>query len=244
MHANIRIRVRYILALFVLAAVPALAQPRIHIVEGMSIDWGEKTPGILEHAFTIVNVGTDTLELGGIASGAVSVTGPAETTSLGQGDSLKLTVKMETTRTIGERKGWIKVLSNDPETPFINIPVRAYAVRYMYVEPDGAILFKDVPVGKEQRLEIVMKNMSSRDITLSPKVDVSGPSAIMRVEIPKGTRITAGGSVKLNAFLTPLEPGNGECFVDFQALEKDIPVSKVQVLYSTAEKVVKQGAGK
>lgn len=238
MHANIRIRVRYVLALFLLAAVPALAQPRIHIVEGTSIDWGNATPGILEHAFTIVNTGSDTLEVLGVASGHVAVTGPVENTSLAHGDSLKLTLKMETLRTIGERKGWIKVQSNDPDHPFLNVAVRAYAVRHMYVEPDGAILFQDVMVGKETRQEITMKNMSPRDITLSPTVEVSG-DAIMRVEIPRGTRIPAGGSVKLNVFLTPLEPGKGESFIDFKAVEKDIPVSKVQVLYTAVG-----GAGK
>lgn len=231
MHANNLIRVRYILALFLLAAVPALAQPRIHIVGGASIDWGNAAPGILEHDFTIVNAGTDTLEVLGIASGQVSVTGDVENTSLAHGDSLKLKVKMETLRTIGERKGWIKVQSNDPEQPFLSIPVRAYAVRYMYVEPDGAILFKNATVGKETVQEITMKNMSTREITLSPNVEISG-GAIMRVEIPKGTRIPAGGSVKLNVYLTPLEPGNGESFLDFHAVEKDVPVSKVQVLYT------------
>lgn len=235
MHAIIRTRLRFILPVLFLLAVPAFAQPKIHVVGGDTVDLGHVTPGILQHDLTIVNVGTDTLQLLGFSSGMMSVTGDISTTELGSGDSLKLVVKIDATRKTGERKGWVKIQSNDPERSMLTIPVRAFAVRHMYVEPDGAILFKDVTVGKESRQEITIRNISTRNITVSPEIEYSGGTAVMRVDIPKPKVIPAGGTITLDVYLTPLEAGTGEAFIDFRAVEEDIPVSKVQVFFNATK---------
>lgn len=232
MHAIIRTRLRFLLPALFLLAVPAFAQPKIHIVGGDTVDLGHVTPGILQHDLVIVNTGTDTLELLGLSSGMMSVTGDIATTELGGGDTLKLTVKMDATRTTGERKGWVKIQSNDPRRGVITVPVRAFAVRHMYVEPDGAILFNNATVGKESSQEIIIRNMSTRDITISPKMEYSGGTTVMRVDLPKPKVIPAGGTITCNVYLIPLEEGTGEAFVDFHAVEEDIPVSKVQVFYT------------
>lgn len=219
------------LPIFLFAAASAFAQPKIQVVGGNSFDWGDVTPGVHEYDLTVVNAGTDTLELLGLASGMASVVGEIEKTSLAHGDSVKLKVKMETTRYTGERKGWVKIQSNDPVHGFIEVSLRAFAVRYLYAEPDGAVLFDDVVVGKESKQEVTFTNISHRDVTLSPKVEVSGGQGVMRVEIPRPVVIPAGRSIKLNAYLTPLEAGKGECFIEFSLMEKELTVPKVQVLF-------------
>lgn len=236
MHARIRTRLRTLLPLLLLASAPAFAQPKIQISGGESIDWGYAIPGILKHDITVVNRGTDTLELLGIASGSSSV-GDVDNNLIAPGDSVRITVKMETLRTVGERKGWLKIQSNDPERQFVTIPLRAYALRHMFVEPDGAILFPgESVVGKEVSTSITMVNMSLEPITLLPNPEIQGCDAVMRVDIPSPVKIPAGGKTTFKIFMTPLTPGHGDCFIEFHAKEPNVPSAKTQLLFDAVAK--------
>ncbi len=237
MHARIHTRLCTILSLFFLAAASAFAQPKIHIVGGDTLDWGYAPPGVLSRGITVVNQGDQNLELKGLASSQASVVGDISNPVIAPGDSLQMTIQMETLRTVGQKSAWVKIESNDPTRRFLNLALRAYAMRPMFVEPDGAILFKGTQVvGEEASIEVSMVNMSPTAFTLSPNAEIQGCDAVMRVEIPPSLTIPAGGKATFKVYLVPLEAGNKECFIEFRSQNDEFPPAKVQVYFSGKSK--------
>jgi hypothetical protein len=122
-------------ALTVLSALMALIvsaeearQPRIRVEPG-SFDFGRVLPEkIVRKEFRLRNLGGATLVIDRISRSCGCTDADADALSLAPGESTSLRVAVETRATPGRVEYQVMVRSNDPDTPALEIPLRATIV--------------------------------------------------------------------------------------------------------------------
>ncbi len=125
-------RRRALLGAFVLLAATANAQdvagPRIR-VEPTTFDFGKVRPRrTLRKEFRVRNLGDEPLAIGEISKSCRCTGAIVEETTVEPGDSTPLRVWLETRNTAGPVEEQVLVNSNDPETPRLQILLRATVV--------------------------------------------------------------------------------------------------------------------
>ena len=126
-------RGRGVLVVFALVlAATAIAEesrgPRIR-VEPESFDFGKVLPGrTLRKEFRLRNLGDDALVIERISRSCGCTAAATEATALPPGESTPLRITVETRDASGTVEHEVLVRSNDPETPTLEIRLRATVV--------------------------------------------------------------------------------------------------------------------
>ena len=106
----------------VLSAV-AFASPTIYVVMPVH-DFGSVTEGIaVTHTFVLQNTGDEVLEISGIRASCGCTTTALASDSIAPGESVDLEVLVDTAGFGGTISKSIAVISNDPDTPTLNLRV-------------------------------------------------------------------------------------------------------------------------
>jgi hypothetical protein len=121
-----------LVAFALVLAVTAIAEeapgPRIR-VEPESFDFGKVLPGrTLRKEFRLRNLGDDALVIERISRSCGCTAASTEVTDLPPGKSTPLRITVETRDAAGTVEHQVLVRSNDPETPILEIRLRATVV--------------------------------------------------------------------------------------------------------------------
>lgn len=159
---------RYLIIIaFLITSINIFAQPKIQVVEGNTVDWGEVShkDNPLSREITIKNIGNEILKIREVKPSCGCTTAPLEKDELGPGEETVLPIKLKISGNAGSVTKTIRVSSNDPSNEKLMIKLHADVVRALVVEPTF-IGFKDLQVGYESEGQVTIKNTSDEEISL------------------------------------------------------------------------------
>ena len=193
-------------AVFTVAAVGAIAQPKLEIVGGDTYNWGKvngaQSP--LKAVVEVKNVGTETLSISEVKAGCGCTGTVLDKKELGPGDVGKIDVTLNVTGINGPLTKNISIMSNDPATPTKVLYLKAEVARAITMSPTQYLVYNNLTVGQRSEAKITIKNNSTEDITLSdPQVSDAG----MVINLKKSVVVKAGTEFDLVAAFTPKTKG-------------------------------------
>lgn len=169
---------------------------------------GTDAPGTSEDELRVDLAWDEGLEGGGFSLESPATTGHA----LAAGDSLEVRVGFEA-GAAGPRSALLRVMSNDPERPQVEIPLTAEAVAMPLCDYEivgGPRLdFGAVPPGGAVELPVVLRNTASGTSGAACEVTVLGIGAgfALAGEIEPGTQLAPGDVLELPVRYEPAEDG-------------------------------------
>ena len=95
--------------------------PKIQIIGGETINWGQVGPGVLKQAMKITNVGGDTLLINDVKASCGCTTAPLDKKVLMPGDTATVNVSMDVNNRSGEQHKSITITSNDSTRSTITV---------------------------------------------------------------------------------------------------------------------------
>lgn len=195
------------------------AQPGLAVVGGEKIDLGYVPPGKVEHQVKLVNSGSRPLKIVNIWSESATV-GDLDTAELSPGDTATLHLSLETIATVGEKKAWVEIETDNPDQRYLNINLRALVNRPLYSRGAGG----GGSVGEVIRTTITLYNMSPERVTLSQSVEQVGCCdchADVWADLSGIHYIDAGDSVVVPIGMVPRRAGNSRCELEFRTGSPD-----------------------
>jgi hypothetical protein len=191
-----------VVALVLAGCVRARIEPIVRgapraVLRAASHDFGEIEAGArLEHRFEIANRGDQVLELKPVGSSCgcrASLTG-AETVFPGETGSL--TVSLDTDGQAGPKSAWVRVATNDPLYPEIQLLLQAQIAGDLRVAPPRLYLGR---VGADQ------SRSASVDVELTtPSVEISSiRTSSERLKVKADRLAPPSRGVRLNVTLPP-----------------------------------------
>jgi hypothetical protein len=187
-----------------LAPLGAMAQdaPRIFSPEP-TFDFGSQdNEGKVQHDFTIMNVGTGTLEISDVKSSCGCTVAELAKKSLGPGEETKVSATFNLSGKQGPQTKVISVSSNDPDVPVYKLELKGNAVAAIEVEPRfvnyGSVVEDTLP---EQKITI----KSNKD---DIRFNVTGAEVSESAFQAEVTTIKAGEHYEVTLKnVEPLQPG-------------------------------------
>lgn len=131
-------KIRYsVFALFLsLGAAAALAQPKIDVVSGSSIDMGSVYAGeVVQKIAVIRNLGTDTLVISDVKAQCGCTATLMSDKVLAPNDTGKLSISFNTSGRSGHQSKQVYVMSNDPQNPKLTISFSADVMSVLDIAP-------------------------------------------------------------------------------------------------------------
>lgn len=117
------------------AAVPSGGKPKI-VCDEPSFNFGERDADTdVEHTFVLRNAGDANLEITDVKPGCGCTTAQLETRTLAPGQEVKLAAKLSLKGRQGLQTKPIMIMSNDPETPTLQLTLTGTAIPAIEVEP-------------------------------------------------------------------------------------------------------------
>ena len=142
---------------FALSAVAALAQapaplaPKIVCAEPI-FDFGERENSeTVEHHYVVRNEGTLSLEIRGIRATCGCTVAKPDDELIPPGGQTKIQARLDLRGRSGMQIKTISVLSNDPQTPTLNLQMRGTAVQGLRAEPSTLFFGRVGPGGVRTR---------------------------------------------------------------------------------------------
>ncbi|MCA9552375.1 MAG: choice-of-anchor D domain-containing protein [Myxococcales bacterium] len=207
-----------------------------------SLDLGVTGLGrALVGAVICTNTGVEEAQLGAalVAGGAFAVTSSASL-SLAPGASTAVQVTF-TPAALGVAQGTLRITSNDPDTPTVDVQVQAEAVDLLPCEvtaEPGTVDFGAVSLGDRRSLSVALANRGPTDCVVAAFVD--NTAAPISVQLPTAPQTIApgasltfdvtfapatGGAATASIAVTFLNPGSTDLVVDIQGEGATPPVT-------------------
>lgn len=119
------------------ASLPAVAQdaPRIFSPAPVHDFGSQDNEGKVDHTFTIMNVGTGTLEISNVKSSCGCTVAELSKKSLAPGEETTVAASFNLAGKSGPQSKIISVSSNDPDVPVYKLELKGNAVAAIQVEP-------------------------------------------------------------------------------------------------------------
>jgi len=139
-------------------AAPAGGKPKI-VCDEPTYNFGERDADTdVEHTFILRNAGDATLEITEVKPGCGCTTAQLETRTLAPGQEVKLAAKLSLKGRQGLQTKPIMVMSNDPETPTLQLTLTGTAIPAIEVDP-SMVNFMNVMDDnpREQTIRLVAK---------------------------------------------------------------------------------------
>jgi hypothetical protein len=156
----------YLLAILLLVSAPTLAQPKLEIVGGSAIQFGDFYAGLntVTHPVTIRNVGKDVLKIDTVVATCGCTAALSSSKRIAPNDSaqVKITFKIGSYR--GNVGKTVRILSNDPESP-ANINFSVNILEVLQPKPEY-MYFYNVKTDSAVRKTFELKNVTSEEVTI------------------------------------------------------------------------------
>lgn len=187
-----------------LAALPALAQdtPRIFSPTPVHDFGSQDNEGKVEHAFTVMNVGTGTLEISNVKSSCGCTVAELAKKSLGPGEETTIAATFNLAGKSGPQSKIISVSSNDPDVPVYKLELKGIAVAAIAVEP--AFINYGNAVDEVLKPQTITVKANKPDVALNvTSVESSDPAFTAELKV-----LEAGKSYEVVVTnVSPLQPG-------------------------------------
>ncbi len=146
---------------------PGTGAPRLEIVGGDTIDWGEVGGGSLEHELKLVNAGGEILNISEVKPACGCTTAPIDKEELAYGDTATIKVTMDVATRTGPTEKTITITTNDSTNPQRIVYLRANVVREVYAEPPYFAITNPAP-GASGSATISLVNTGTSPVTIQP----------------------------------------------------------------------------
>lgn len=210
--------------------------PKITIVGGDSIAWGRVAPGNLTYDLKIVNTGGDTLRLTDVHPSCGCTTAPLDKRNLGPGDTSTVRVTMDVTSRSGEQHKTLTITSNDSTRKALVLPLTAFVVRELELEPQFFPVLDSARIGVERGTTVVVKNTGTSAVTLQPATIPVAPEMLVRFEPSAPRQLAPGDTVSFTAFVKPIKEGTASAEVVINTDNKNTPVLKATITCNVYKK--------
>ena len=109
--------------------------PKLQVVGGDTVNWGEVGGGKLQHSLKIVNVGGDTLKIAEVKPSCGCTTAPLDKQELLTGDTATINLTMDVAGKHGPTSKTLRVTTNDSTSPVTTVFLKANVVQHIVAEP-------------------------------------------------------------------------------------------------------------
>ena len=149
-----------------LFASMGFAQPKIHVVQGESLDFGDVYNGKkVEHVVTIKNIGNDTLRISDVRAQCGCTATMMTQKTMGPSDSGKLSITFDTHSYNGKVTKHVYIESNDTSNPKLTIAFAANVLTVLSASPN-TISFNTARLDTTYSKSITITNTSHEPVKI------------------------------------------------------------------------------
>ena len=180
----------FVLALLVVSAVSAIAQPKIEISTGTQLDMGDVYSGQKAERITFVrNTGSDTLLITEVKAQCGCTATLMTEKKLAPNDSGKLSISFNTAGANGHASKEVYISSNDPAAPKVTIRFSANVLNVLNASPT-MLSFDMAKVDTAYTKVITLANPSTKDpvkiLSVTPKFENQLEVTLMKNQLMPG----------------------------------------------------------
>lgn len=208
------------------------APPKLAVVGGDTVDWGEVGGGELKHSLRIVNVGGDTLKIAEVKPSCGCTTAPLDKDILLSGDTATINVTMDVAGRTGETMKTLRISTNDSTAPITTVYLKATVVQEIVAEP-AYFFINDIESGQEGSGSITLRNVGTQAVTVQPPKEQDVPLMAVRFDMMKPVTLQPNDSLVVTAYATPLNPGSSQAHYIFTTDSKKTPQIKATLSVNT-----------
>jgi hypothetical protein len=220
----------FILITFLITVSFAIAQPKLEVIGGSTIDWGKvpasKDP--LKANLKLKNVGNQPLKISEVKPGCGCTTAPLDKKYLKPGEIATVNVGLSPGSAAGELIKGLTITSNDPKVPVKAITLKAYILRPIQVLPQPYIAFPQANVGTTAEASMILKNTTERAITITQFVSSKGITVNSKVK-----KIAPGAQISVIVKAKPDKKGYWNGSIQCKTDHPDLPDMDV-IVYGNA----------
>ncbi len=207
--------------------------PKIEVIGGDTVNWGDVGGGELHHTLKIVNVGGDTLKISEVKPSCGCTTAPLDKDMLLFGDTAVINLTMDVANKHGETSKTLRVVTNDSTSPVTTVFLKANVVQHIVAEP-AYFSISELEPGTEGTSKIVLRNVGKETITVQPPLEVDTPLMAVKFSMTSPVKLNPGDSLPVTVYATPLNPGPSAANYIFKTDSKMSPEVKVGLSVSTS----------
>jgi hypothetical protein len=207
-------------------------KPKLEIVGGDVVDWGNVPPGVLEKVVKITNTGTDTLKISEVKPSCGCTTAPLDKKVLLPGDTASVKVSVDVKNSSGSVHKNLTVFSNDSTNPALAVSLKANLIRQLTAIPEFFPMTQDASAGKEFATSVALKNTGSQPISIGPPRLADAAEMLVRFDMTSPTVVQPGDSTTLVAHVRPLKSGVATSEVIVPTDSKTMPSMDVRLTVS------------
>ncbi len=190
------------------ASPESVAQTRLQVVGGDTVNWGNVSPGTLKRDISIRNVGVDTLHITEVVPGCGCTTAPLGKKVLGPGESTIIPISLNVVGHTGEQRKYIRVVSDDPVTPEKRLTLLAFVEQDLSSPQPYFPFMRDGIIGEEQSTAVAVVNVGREPVVIQPPVVIPGSTTMkVRFSPAEPRTLKPGDTLDVTAHVTPLASG-------------------------------------
>ncbi len=202
-------------------------------VDKTDIDLGNVYSGEIKTIrVNLKNVGKDTLQIIKVqpSCGCTTVKTPKPFLLVGESDVVEL--QFNSTGLAGKVTKHVMIQTNDPKSPNTSVAITANVVSdFEIVKYGTAINFGNLPVGKQFKETVMLRNISGRSITIR---GISNSSLSMKVDT-KWKLVSASDSARITISITPDKEGYVNTMFYVETDSKAMPRVPVRIIYAATK---------
>lgn len=198
----------------------ASGPPKIEVVGGDKVEWGEVGPGVLKHALKITNVGGDTLRIADVKASCGCTTAPLDKKILLPGDTATVDVSMDVANRSGEQHKTITITSNDSTKSAIVVGLHAMVMRDVVATPEFFQPITSGKKGREDTTSVELRNTSDAAVTVQPPVIPNAAEMLVRFDMTEPITLQPAEARRVVAHVKPIKDGTATAEVVFKMVGK------------------------
>lgn len=206
--------------------------PKLEVVGGETVDWGDVGDGKLEHTLKIVNVGGDTLRISDVKPSCGCTTAPLDKDMLLAGDTAIVHLTMDVAGRQGATTKSLRIMSNDSTSPTTTVQLKANVIQHVVANPNYFNV-SDVEPGKEGSSTIQLVNVGKEPVTVQPPKELDTPLMAVQFDMKEPVTLQVGDSLAVTVRATPLNSGVSSAAYVFKTDSKMSPEVKVSLTVAT-----------
>lgn len=212
--------------------VVAGGKPKIEIVGGDVVDWGNVPPGVLKRVVKITNTGNGMLDISQIKPSCGCTTAPLDKKNLAPGDTASMEVSVDVAHSSGAIAKNMTVYSNDSTNPAVLVTLKANLVRDLTAIPEFFPISQEATAGQEFATSVALKNTGSTPMSVGPPRLDEAAEILVRFDQTAPVMLGPGDSTTLVAHVRPLKAGVSSANVIVPTNSKAMPAMDVRLTVS------------
>lgn len=230
--------------LLILSSIPfaaSVAQPRLLVVGGDTVNWGTIAPIVISHPVKIVNTGRDTLKVFNISTSCGCTAAPIDRSAIPSGDTATMMLSMIMHGHSGEQWKTVSFQSNDPRHPRVTLNLRANVFQDLEISPSALPVLRSLNIGESYTISLALENTGTTPLEIEPprfvpgSDTVGGSPMLLRFDTNERRRIMPAEVIHLNIIIQPRMAGTLTGDVHIATTSDIIPEFKLPLYCSTLD---------